>query len=216
MAKEALRLRLRSCWVSKCLPFWAICLLYHSVWQWGWESQACRRGCAWGRALALFPLAGPSCLPLYPREPCLFICYYIRIGRSKAGGPSAATTLAAFLRLLLCFSFSFSSSLLCTSLFWTSSTCFIFISLLPSFSLPLFLFLTIPFRKSAPLWMRRVWCLLADGNCCVLAAVLVAHPTGASVGLHWWGFPSFNEDYHVCVCMCVMIILLVISHFQEQ
>ncbi len=64
--------------------------------------------------------------------------------------------------------------------------------------------------------MRGVWCLLADGDCCVLAAVLVAHPTGASVGLHWWGFPSFNEDYHVCVCMCVMIILLVISHFQEQ
>lgn len=110
MAKEALRLRLRSCWVSKCLPFWAICLLYHSVWQWGWESQACRRGCVWGRALALFPLAGPSCLPLYPREPCLFICYYIRIGRSKAGGPSAATTLAAFLCLLLCFFFSLSSS----------------------------------------------------------------------------------------------------------
>lgn len=111
MAKEALRLRLRSCWVSKCLPFWAICLLYHSVWQWGWESQACRRGCVWGRALALFPLAGPSCLPLYPREPCLFICYYIRIGRSKAGGPSAAATLAAFLCLLLCFFFSLSSSL---------------------------------------------------------------------------------------------------------
>lgn len=100
MAKEALRLRLGGCWVSKCLPFWAICLLYHSLWQWGWESQACRRGCAWRRALARFPLAGPSCLPLYPREPCLFICYYIGIGRSKAGGPSATTTLAPFLFLL--------------------------------------------------------------------------------------------------------------------
>ncbi len=215
MAKEALRLRLRGCWVWKCLPFWAICLLYHSVWQWGWESQACRRGCAWGRALALFPLAGPSCLPLYSREPCLFICYYIRIGRSKAGGPSAATMLAAF----LCFSFSLSSSLSCASLFWTSSTCFISVSLLPSFSLPLSL--SIPHHPvtviaSADERMRGVWCLLAEGDCCILAAVLIAHPTGASVGLHWWGFPSFNEDYHVCVCMCVMIILLVISHFQEQ
>ncbi len=215
MAKEALRLRLRGCWVSKCLPFWAICLLYHSVWQWGWESQACRRGCAWGRALALFPLAGPSCLPLYSREPCLFICYYIRIGRSKAGGPSAATMLAAF----LCFSFSLSSSLSCASLFWTSSTCFISVSLLPSFSLPLSL--SIPHHPvtviaSADERMRGVWCLLAEGDCCILAAVLIAHPTGASVGLHWWGFPSFNEDYHVCVCMCIMIILLVISHFQEQ
>lgn len=145
-------------------------------------------------------------MPLYPREPCLFICYYIRIGRSKAGGPSAATTLAA----LVSSSVSFSLFLpLCTSLFWTSSTCFLFISLLPSFSLPLPLFLTVPLQ-SALLWMR--------GVCCVLAAVLVldAHPTGASVGLHWWGFPSFNEDYHVCVCMCVMIILLVISLFQEQ
>lgn len=215
MAKEALRLRLRGCWVSKCLPFWAICLLYHSVWQWGWESQACRRGCAWGRALALFPLAGPSCLPLYPREPCLFICYYIRIGISKAGGPSAATTLAAF----LCFSFSLSSSLSCASLVWTTSTCFISVSLLPSFSL--LLSLLIPYHPvtviaSVDERKRGVWCLLADGDCCVLAAVLIAHPTGASVGLHWWGFPSFNEDYHVCVCMCVMIILLVISHFQEQ
>lgn len=84
---------------------------------------------------------------------------------------------------------------------------FLSLSLLPSFSLPLPLFLTVPLQ-SALLWMR--------GVCCVLAAILVAHPTGASVGLHWWGFPSFNEDYHVCVCMCVMIILLVISHFQEQ
>lgn len=230
MAKEALRLRLRGCWVSKCLPFWAICLLYHSVWQCGWESQACRRGCAWRRALARFPLAGPSCLPLYPREPCLFICYYIGIGRSKAGGPSATTTLAPFLFLFFSlsavhfFSLSF-SVLLPTSLpmLASSSTCY------TSLSLPLFVSETLysfsllcppASLHVCPLQLRlyrwaddRVWYLLADGDWGVLATVVVSYPRGASVGLHWWGFPSFNEDYHVCVCMSVMIILLIISHF---
>lgn len=167
MAKEALRLRLRSCWVSKCLPFWAICLLYHSVWQWGWESQACRRGCAWGRALALFPLAGPSCLPLYPREPCLFICYYIRIGRSKAGGPSAATTLAAFFRLLLCFSFSFSSSLSFLDLqhllqFYLSSA----LLQSPTLSLPHHLIYTVSTSVDERGLMSPGWWRLLCFGCC--------------------------------------------------
>lgn len=69
--------------------------------------------------LPLFPLASPSCLPLWPYKPSLFICYYIGSVRSNKQGGACRVCQHRELRFGVCWTFCHFRRILALC-WWTS------------------------------------------------------------------------------------------------